>query len=73
MPGPDPRRVAEGWTRRFVVEARRVEEYIRLYESLGFEVCADPVPPDQVAEECGDCRAALLLEFRTIYTRRPSR
>jgi hypothetical protein len=65
----DPARLAEGWERRFVVEARRVLEYLELYESLGLEVAADPVLRHQVADECDDCRIALLLEFRTIYTR----
>lgn len=66
---PDRARLAAGWERRFVVEARRVEEYVQLYESAGFEVAVDPVSPEQVEEECGDCRLLLALEFRTIYTR----
>jgi hypothetical protein len=65
----DPARLAAGWERRFVVEARRAAEYVDLYESLGFEVAADPVRREQVADDCDDCRIALLLEFRTIYTR----
>jgi hypothetical protein len=69
---PDPDRLSAGWQRRFVVEARRIGEYIRLYEAAGFEVAADPVKPEQVEEECGDCRLVLSLEFRTIYTRRGS-
>ena len=67
---PDPSRIAEGWEARFVVDSRRVPEYVDLYESLGFEVLADPVRGDQVASECRDCRIAMLLDFRTIYTRR---
>jgi len=67
---PDPARVAAGWERRFVVEARRVEEYVRLYESAGYEVAVDPVRPEQVEESCGDCRVVLALEYRTVYTRR---
>ena len=65
----DPERLAAGWARRFVVEARRAPEYVDLYASLGLEVCADPVRREQVADECDDCRIAILLEFRTIYTR----
>ncbi len=65
----DPERLAAGWARRFVVEARRAPEYVDLYASLGLEVCADPVRREQVADECDDCRVAILLEFRTIYTR----
>lgn len=66
---PDPARVAAGWERRFVVEARRAAEFIDLYASLGFDVCADPVRREQVADQCDDCRIALLLQFETIYTR----
>ena len=67
--GADPARLAEGWVRRFVVEARRAPEYLDLYVSLGFEVVADAVRREQVADECDDCRIALLMEFQTIYTR----
>lgn len=65
----DPARLSEGWERRFVVEARRAAEYVDLYTSLGFETCADAVRAEQVADECDDCRIALLLHFRMIYTR----
>ena len=67
---PDPARIAEGWDPRFVVEARRVPEFVELYASLGFEVLADPVRHGQVSAACGDCRVVMLLDFRTIYTRR---
>ncbi|HSQ60700.1 MAG TPA: hypothetical protein VLT84_09760 [Acidobacteriota bacterium] len=67
---PDPERIAAGWERRFVVEARRADEYANLYEAIGYEVAADPVRREQVTEECDGCRVALWLEFRTIYTRK---
>ncbi|MGE5176914.1 MAG: hypothetical protein ACM3JJ_11125 [Hyphomicrobiales bacterium] len=67
---PDPERLAAGWERRFTIEARRAEEYVRLYEEAGFEVAADPVRPEQVEDDCGDCRVILALEYRTVYTRR---
>jgi hypothetical protein len=66
---PDPARIAEGWDPRFVVEARRVPEFVELYASMGFEVLADPVQHGQVAAACSDCRVVMLLDFRTIYTR----
>jgi hypothetical protein len=68
---PDPVRIAAGWVRRFVVEARRAEEYVHLYESAGFEVAADPVAPEQLEDDCAGCRLLLTLEYRTIYTRSP--
>lgn len=68
---PDPERVAAGWERRFVADAARADEAMRLYAQLGFEVCADPLEPEELAGECEDCRLLMLLQFRTIYTRRP--
>ena len=43
---------------------------MRLYEELGFEVCADPLKPEDLAGECEDCQLLMLLQFKTIYTRR---
>ena len=66
----DPARLADGWTRRFIIEGARVPEMIRLYEEVGYEVCADPIRGESVSDECEDCRLALTLDFRMIYTRR---
>jgi hypothetical protein len=66
----DPARTAEGWARRFVIERPRLEELVRLYEELGFEVAADPLPPAPGTQEgCAECPVASALEFRMIYTR----
>jgi hypothetical protein len=67
---PDPERIAQGWELRFVVEGLRAESLVQLYESLGFEACADPLRPDLLPEDCHDCRVAIALGFRAIYTRR---
>ncbi len=66
---PDPERAAEGWERRFIADPVRAAEAARLYEELGYEVCADPVRPDDLASGCEDCRLLMLLQFKTIYTR----
>ncbi len=66
---PDPARAAEGWERRFIADAERAAEAVRLYEELGYEACADPLRPDDLAGECEDCRLLMLLQFKTIYTR----
>lgn len=67
---PDPDRIAQGWELRFVVEGLRAESFVRLYESMGFEACADPLRPDLLPRDCHDCRVAIALGFRAIYTRR---
>lgn len=67
---PDPERVAQGWELRFVVEGIRAEALVQLYESLGYEACADPLRPELLPQGCHDCRLAVALGFRAIYTRR---
>jgi hypothetical protein len=67
---PDPDRVANGWERRFIADATRTKEAIELYESLGFEVVADPIRTHEMGEECDDCVLVALMQFRTIYTRK---
>ena len=59
-----------GWTRRFIADGARAEEMIRLYQDLGYEVVADPVDPEQMGDECDDCRLLILRGFKMIYTRR---
>ncbi len=66
----DPQRLADGWQRRFIADGRRAQEMIELYESLGYEVVAEPVRPDEIGEDCDDCQLAALLKFVTIYTRK---
>jgi hypothetical protein len=68
---PDPARVAEGWQRRFIADGPRCEEALRLYRELGYEACADPLTPEDLAGECGDCQLVMALQFKTIYTRSP--
>jgi len=69
----DPQRIADGWKRRFIADRPRAEEAIELYTGLGYEVCADPIMPDELADDCEDCLLVAQLRFVTIYTRRPSR
>jgi hypothetical protein len=64
------RSAADGWERRFVADARRVEDLSALYRSAGFEVAADPVNPGELPDGCETCLLALAT-FRTLYTRRP--
>lgn len=67
---PDPARLAAGWEFRFVTDARRAEEAVDLYTSLGFEAAADPVQVDRVGDECASCQVVMLLKYKAIYTRR---
>jgi len=70
----DPQRLADGWERRFIADGERAKEAMALYQELGYEVCADPLRPEDMADDCEDCKLLMLLQFKTIYTRkRPDR
>jgi hypothetical protein len=68
---PDPRRVSEGWSPRFITDGARAEEMMQLYRQLGFEVVADPIAPQDRRGICEHCRVVMQLQFRIIYTRKP--
>ena len=57
------------WERGFTVEEHRVNEYVELYESIGYEVCVEPATPNEV-EECQVCFKADFNNLRTIYIKR---
>lgn len=67
---PDPKLVAEGWERRFIADGRRAEEAMALYERLGYEVRAEPLRKEELEDNCEDCQLVVLMQFKTIYTRR---
>ena len=69
----DPQRIADGWERRFIADRPRAEEAIELYTGLGYEVCADPIMREELADDCEDCLLVAQLRFVTIYTRRVTR
>lgn len=66
---PDPARVAAGWERRFITDAARSKEMLELYRELGYEVCADPVRPEELLDDCQGCAVVAESQFVTIYTR----
>ena len=66
----DPELIADGWERRFVVDARRTQEMTELYQQLGYEVRAEPARAEDLGDDCDDCQLLPLLEFKTIYTRK---
>jgi hypothetical protein len=68
---PDPVRLASGWVKRFAIERTRAADLARLYEEAGFEVALDPVSPERLDDECGDCRIVARFDHVLLYTRRP--
>ena len=64
----------QGWERRFMAEEPRLSEMRELYESIGFEVLLEPLPPRDELSACaeGGCTACLEVDperYRMIYTR----
>ena len=66
----DPALVAEGWERRFTADQERAREAVELYQQLGYEVRAEPVRPQELEDDCQDCRAVVAFHFLAIYTRK---
>jgi len=67
---PDPALAAEGWERRFTADDQRAKEAMELYTQLGYEVRAEPVLPEDLQDDCQDCRSVVSFYFQTIYTRK---
>ncbi len=63
--------IAQGWTRQFTTFANRVQEYIELYQTRGYEVRVEnwALSPES-DPSCGEC--ALMEIMRTIFTRKKS-
>ncbi|MFX0142323.1 MAG: hypothetical protein ACFFDN_52270 [Candidatus Hodarchaeota archaeon] len=57
------------WERTFTIEESRLNEYIELYESIGYEVRVEPASPDEI-QECQVCFKAEFDNLRTIYIKR---
>ena len=66
----DTKLIAEGWERRFTASANRVNEYVDLYSDMGYEVRAEPIRPEEVDPDCGDCGLILHRLIVTLYTRK---
>jgi hypothetical protein len=69
----DPQLVSEGWERRYLADPDRAREAIDLYESLGYEVKAQKLTPDDFGPNCGDCASVVCKSYVLIYTRKPAR
>jgi hypothetical protein len=66
--------MSQGWEKRFVADEPRLSEMKELYESIGFEVLLEPLPPKEELATCAEsgCTACLDMDperYRTIYTR----
>ena len=67
---PDPALLADGWERRFTADFQRAAEAVELYTTLGYEVRAESMRPEEFTDQCEGCRSLAAQEFKTIYTRK---
>jgi hypothetical protein len=67
---PDSSLIAQGWERRFTADEQRAKEAMELYSQLGYEVRAEPVLPEELQDDCQDCKTVVSFYFQTIYTRK---
>jgi hypothetical protein len=67
---PNTSLIAQGWERRFTADEQRTKEAMELYSQLGYEVRAEPVMPDEINDDCEDCKTVVSYYFQTIYTRK---
>jgi hypothetical protein len=56
------------WERGFTVEEHRVNEYVELYNSIGYEVRVEPATPSE-EEQCQECFKVDFDNLRTLYIR----
>jgi hypothetical protein len=61
-----------GWEYRFVASGQRLQEVEELYAELGFEVRVESISAEAFPEGCEECQLVLMLNFKAVYTRRPS-
>lgn len=63
----------KGWEKRFIAEEPRFLEMREMYESIGFDVLLEPLPPKEELAACveGGCTACLELDRRgtELFTR----
>lgn len=67
----DPKLIARGWVRRYLADPDRAKEAAELYSSLGYEVKAQKLSPEDFGAMCGDCSSTICDSYVMIYTREP--
>ena len=61
---------SEGWVRRYIAHASRLDEAVELYSQLGYEVRVEPAAFTDFDARCKDCASLSFCQFKVIYTRK---
>jgi hypothetical protein len=65
-----PELIAKGWVRRNLADPERAGETMDLYRSMGFEVRAEKLSPEDFGAKCLACALAVCSTYVLIYTRK---
>jgi hypothetical protein len=68
----DPKLLADGWVRRHLADPERAKEAMDLYASMGFEVMAHELTPEDFGPNCSGCASVICKSYVLIYTRKPT-
>lgn len=60
----------QGWQKRTTIDDSSLQEIIKEYESIGFEVHIESVKKEDFESECGNCYLNKIDKFKTIYVRK---
>ncbi|HAP93414.1 MAG TPA: hypothetical protein DCM26_02165 [Desulfotomaculum sp.] len=60
----------EGWTKKFTAREPQLSEYVKMYESLGFEVYLQSLEVDEKGDQCRECFKTGGDQYKAIYTRK---
>ena len=59
-----------GWVERSTIDESRLNEIVKEYESLGFEVRLEPLNLDELDKGCQKCYKNNSGRFKTVYVRK---
>ncbi|MEJ2271776.1 MAG: hypothetical protein P8X91_04705 [Candidatus Bathyarchaeota archaeon] len=59
-----------GWQERTIIDDSKLQEIIKEYESIGFEVHLESVTKEDFEKECGNCYLNKINKFKTVYVRK---
>ena len=67
----DARLLEQGWERRHLADPQRAKEAIDLFGSMGWEVRAERLTPDDLGSGCLHCASTVCRSYVVIYVRKP--
>ncbi len=57
------------WEKKNITDDNRVDDFVELYESMGFEVKVEDYRSDNCTTDCNECMTGSPEKFKVIYTK----